>query len=56
MLCFVGAYGVVLKAIGRGGEININKSVAIKQMLNSRESTGIPQDAYREIKILKEVQ
>lgn len=29
--------------------------VAIKQMMNSREGQGIPQDAYREIKILKEL-
>jgi serine/threonine protein kinase len=28
--------------------------VAIKQMLNQREGQGIPQDAYREIKLLKE--
>lgn len=46
----------MLKAVGRGGDVNQNKNVAIKQMLNSREGSGIPQDAYREIKILKELQ
>lgn len=46
-----GAFGVVYKAseVQRPG-----KSVAIKQM-KSRGGVGVPQDAYREIKILKEL-
>lgn len=35
---------------------SIPEYVAIKQMMNPREGQGITQDAYREIKILKELQ
>lgn len=43
-----GAYGVVYKA---RSITNPNKFVAIKQMKSTREGVGIPQDAYREIKV-----
>eukprot|EP00466_Bigelowiella_natans_P004436 jgi/Bigna1/129789/aug1.9_g4497 len=47
-----GAYGVVYK-----GECKKTKEVvAIKSMKPPREGFGIPMDAYREIKILKELQ
>lgn len=65
-----GAFGVVLKAhvktqqeahTGPFGATATNthntpkKYVAIKQMMNKREGQGIPIDAIREIKVLKEL-
>jgi serine/threonine protein kinase len=44
-----GAYGVVYKAESTNDKNH--KVVAIKQMKNTREGLGIPQDAYREIKV-----
>jgi hypothetical protein len=43
-----GAYGVVYKARSNKDP---SKYVAIKQMKSTREGVGIPQDAYREIKV-----
>ncbi|XXQ30474.1 Cyclin-dependent kinase 2 like protein [Plasmodiophora brassicae] len=47
-----GAFGKVYKAHRKD---NPSKFVAIKHMNSVREGMGIPQDAYREIKILKEI-
>jgi hypothetical protein len=47
-----GAFGVVHKAVE---EKYPSKVVAIKRMKSVRQGMGIPQDAYREIKILKEI-
>jgi cyclin-dependent kinase 8/11 len=47
-----GAFGVVYKAFE---EKNPAKFVAIKRMKSVRLGMGIPQDAYREMKILREI-
>eukprot|EP00474_Spongospora_subterranea_P008933 CRZ09391.1 hypothetical protein [Spongospora subterranea] len=47
-----GAFGKVYKAHRKD---NPTKFVAIKHMNSVREGMGIPQDAYREIKVLKEI-
>jgi len=51
-----GAFGVVYQAfeVGQKAIGVLGKCVAVKQM-KSRESMGVPQDAYREMKILKEL-
>mmetsp|Transcript_19068 Transcript_19068/g.36944 ORF Transcript_19068/g.36944 Transcript_19068/m.36944 type:complete len:230 (-) Transcript_19068:18-707(-) len=46
-----GAYGVVYKGVCK----ETSNVVAIKSMKTTREGFGIPMDAYREIKILKEL-
>lgn len=47
-----GAFGIVNQAWDIDDQ---EKCVAIKHMKSIRETTGIPQDAYREIKLLKEL-
>lgn len=48
-----GAYGLVYRARDRSAP---HRLVAVKQMKMSREGVGIPHDAYREIRILQELQ
>jgi serine/threonine protein kinase len=49
------AAGSSTGAAAASASANSAPCVALKKMLNHREGQGIPQDAYREIKILKEL-